>query len=487
MSLSEPEATAGPASALAVPPALEPGPDAPGPYPHFTVTALDHPLYSHYLIDPACRVIEPFSFALSEMVRGRPRQTVSDYIGAFRRCLDRWAGTCPTRVDRLLTNADEARLAVCELVRSNGCALRRSRLNDGSWTVHAAKTQAPGSDRRAAGAAGSSRASAQQIYLALLTLKHCYDALMAWGRWPHANPMLVDDVAIHRRMAETMPAPPWASPFARYAGLQFVVVGMHEHPVDLSLTVYTPTILEAARAWPAGLAEVTWLLANCGCRISEALALTLADWAKYDFGGEIDAPNKGSRGERCKVLFLTQAAEARLIAYLEGPRAEASGMTLRAARRLVRRHGVQALADTPLFLSPHGTAISYAVYHRHYFRTALDALGLASVTPHRLRHEHALRALLTIIRTARDPADESRMVEEYAQVLGWKSGARMFHYYAPQIRFYRSRAAVDMQDAAGAAPDGQVIAILPRPTPHDPHLEAFYAGFERCAPAPGDT
>lgn len=433
----------------------------------FQVLELEHPIYSRYVIDPAGVFKEALSLGLSEMIRGRARGTGRDYITALRLTLDVWAAAEPELVDDLFTDTASARKAVMRMLRANGCTFRRGHLPDGSLSVVLL-------DRDGTPA----RRGHQRLMLALLTLKHVYVALQTLGRWPHDNPLLVDR---HRQFAQlmaAMPTPLGGHP-RRYAGSQFIVAGTPSHYPIGDCTLYAPHILAAAEAWPPGIAAATRLLVACACRASEVWALTLGDWAVHDFGNRLACPDKGSAEQRVKTLFLRERDHTDLQAWVDGGRADATGLTLAAARRRARQHGAESLADAPLFLGPRGRSITAGTYRDWYFRPAMTRLGLNHVvTPHRPRHEKAFRALTRIHEIATSHEQAAQLVQDFADLMGWRSGPQMADYYAPQVKMQTRQslfALLDDDDPESAPPALRDPLVSPST---DPLLTAFYGALE---------
>lgn len=436
--------------------------------PKFRVLELPHPVYSRYVIDPNGVFKEQLSFGLSEIVRGLTRDTGRDYITALRSTLDVWAGAQPDLVDDLFTDTAGARQAILAMLRANNCTFKRSRQPNGSLSV-----QLLDADNAPA------RRGHQRIVLALLTLKHVFTALHALGRWPHENPLLVDQHRMFAQLMATLPAAPGARR-KTYAGSQFVVAGRQNHCRSSDCTLYAPQILAAAETWPEGVAAATRLLVSIAARISEVWALSLADWAVHGFGKMLACPDKGSRSERVKKLHLSERDRAALAAYVDGPRAAVTGLTLAEARRRARRDGPEALAGEALFLGARGRPITADTYRDYYFRPAMVDRGLGDVvTPHRPRHEKAFRALTRFHEIATSPQHEAQLIEDFAEMMGWRSGAEMAHYYAPQARFLKGQSMAERLFAA----ESEANAAPPQDRPlaesaDDRLLTAFREGVQ---------
>ncbi len=429
--------------------------------------------YSHLLMDPAGRVHDPLSLALSLVAHqhGRCADSQRQYFAAFTAVFGPLAKADPDWLDVLMRDVGGARSAVLAALRLHGFRVRISRYADGSYTVEPPLSVVGASPPRNF----ASVAGVKRVTLALVLLRNCFDALALAGRWPHANPMRVDNHLLLSRLLGSSPAPPWASPFARYAGNQFNLTGRAVHYPDLDATAYTPIVLEQAKAWPAPIALATRIAAATGARISEILALTLEDWVVRGAERELQSINKGSRGVRTKMLIIPQALADDLATYVDTVRGETSHIGMRQVRRWAQPGKDLTQINSPAISEPllqghRGQAITPRAYRDTWFRPAMTALGLNRVTPHRLRHEHCLRALLFVRRQSATPEIEAARIEEFAQLQGWRSGAAMAHYYAPQFRALAQRELADSLYAADTSADAAIAASAqwPAPAHHNP-------------------
>lgn len=410
------------------------------------------------LVDRNGQANETFSIALSDFARdsARTAETLRQYESAFVWFFEPVVAAHPNLFELLLSDVSAARRTVAAALALQGFEIKSSRYADGSFEARPRRTpparcfDKPRLIRDSADLAkDGGSAAAQNIKrckIALLVLKGCFDLLIVRGRWLEQNPLKVDRHEQLVRLINSTPAPSWSSPFARYAGNMFNLRGHEtEHYASRDTTFYKPTILKLARGFPPGVELVTRVAAEVGARICEPMSLNLIDWVRCGAGREILCPNKGSRGLRSKILILPQALANDLATYIDDDRSRFSQTTMRLVRRLARPGArisplhAELLAE-PLFLSPRGLRITPDHYRGHYFRPALKSAGLGEITPHRLRHEHALRSLLAIRRMSFTPEVEAARIAEYAMLQGWKSGPSMVHYYAPQFRQMTQRA-----------------------------------------------
>ncbi|SNS89882.1 hypothetical protein SAMN06295912_12252 [Sphingomonas laterariae] len=445
------------------------------PGPRFQILTLSVPRYSRYVLDPAGACVRPLSVGLSALEGQLEPRTIDAYARALEWALTGWAGAQPRRVARLFHDVAQARAAVAAMLHALGGQLKPSRYGDGSYHVTGAPSPVALADRSHRSGAQPHR-QARRIELALIALGHVYDQLILREIWRFPNPMRVDNAAaLVRREAQASVRR--GDAYLGYAGRQFVVLMPPPARPPRDWDFLAPRIVEAARAWPAGLAAATALTAACGNRIFEALALTLGDWSAFDFGNRIAASNKGSHGARTKILYLPARAREALVAYVETARRAQTGVSLAQARRLAADGRHDVLATMPLFLNAKGTAISYSLFADHYFRPTMRAIGLPGVTTHRLRREHALRALLKIRGLARDKAHEAAMIAIYAEMMGWRTGAAMVDHYAPQLREHDHQALAGLLYAVDpAGRDGAPPSTVPPPPADDPRIAQFLAG-----------
>lgn len=337
--------------------------------------------------------------------------TARKYIRALIRLLDVGCAT-PANVTDLFASLPRARRALSQMLRTAGCRLTHS------LPAKAVLVEPP-------------RPLVRTIDLAFTALTHIYDHLHDFGELAFDNPIRCETPI------EPVPGLPRFWRPARH-----FVLGNREKSLPLvDNPICSTQILRAGAAWPAGILAATRLTADAGDRISETLDLAITDWAASGFGNWLACPNKGSGGQRTKRIYLDEAQQAWLRDYVDGPRRKAGQPGFDALKKLAQRNPEHPALRAPLFLNKSGKRIKYSLYNDYYFRPTMQRAGIAA-TPHWLRHEHAINALLTIDTIARDPAHKADLIETYATLQGWKSGAQMVDYYTAWLKDSAQRALV---------------------------------------------
>jgi integrase len=188
--------------------------------------------------------------------------------------------------------------------------------------------------------------------------------------------------------------------------------------------------------WARVLAD---LLFETGCRLGEACALTIGDWAKYSFRGEIDAPSKGSGGKRVKTLVLGRSALERLRLYVDGPRCQLSGHKLPDLQAMAARD-LRLVADMPLLLNLAGAAPNSTVFRDDYWTPAARRLGLLD-TPHYARHWFVTNAVAQIEAECGDGLLMDRELDLLCHYMHWRNGEMLYAYGGVRAILARHRAA----------------------------------------------
>lgn len=142
------------------------------------------------------------------------------------------------------------------------------------------------------------------------------------------------------------------------AGLRVIVT--NQRPRKQRLTPEQTRSLLAAM--PAEHADLAYLLAATGLRISEALSLVWDDFSRDDQGPTLTV-RKSKTEAGLRTISLSAETDKRL---------------------LKRRMANGALG--PIFASARGTAIDANNFRREVFRPAAKAAGVPWATPHTLRH-----------------------------------------------------------------------------------------------------
>ena len=273
----------------------------------------------------------------------------------------------------------------------------------------------------------------------LAALRSFYTVLHLHGLYPHANPMEAEG-ARRALEAETrtvaaafrhehgrgrMPAGsgvdiPLSVSERRTAGAYFRLRGERWLPTVLDDPALMNDVLAAGERWGWSLRETALVrvLFDTGPRISEACALTLADWRPGGFLREVHACNKGSLGRRTKRLILADRTVKVLRRYVNEERQQLDphGRTL---ADFVRTDAA-GLADDPLFLTAAGTALDPDHFRRDFWTPALREAGIA-LRCHQVRHWFVTQALSAIHAGAQSEAQLLRDREAFRELMAWKS------------------------------------------------------------------
>jgi integrase len=183
-------------------------------------------------------------------------------------------------------------------------------------------------------------------------------------------------------------------------------------------------VYAAGKSYGWGLRElcIARMLFESGARISEICSLTAADWAHSRLGASFDAQNKGSHGERTKLLLVSQPTVKLLHKYFDGDAdrraCDRTRLTVRDLLTLIDR-GSAKLGDIGLFLTTRGTMLRARLFREYYWTPALRAVGL-DVDPHQGRHWFVTNALRNIEASAAGETDLRRRKEELIHYMAWK-------------------------------------------------------------------
>jgi site-specific recombinase XerD len=131
------------------------------------------------------------------------------------------------------------------------------------------------------------------------------------------------------------------------------------------LTLFARVLRGGRKLKHWGLREecVTRILFESGCRVSEAVGLTLGDWVAWGMTREATAFSKGSHGRRIKFLRFSNETAKLLRRYFDGERRylDPQGYSLEEYLREAKA-GQRDLYTIPLFLSRQRTMLSAKTY-----------------------------------------------------------------------------------------------------------------------------
>ena len=284
----------------------------------------------------------------------------------------------------------------------------------------------------------------------LVALKRLYGVLIAKRLYAYENPLvhpeaadLVAELRGNYRRAifaiegrAPMPAVSGVDPPSgvRLSENYFRCIQARWMPQSIDDPDFPRAVYAAGKLHGWGLREfcVVRTLFESGARISEVLTLMAQDWSVSHFMNRFRAQNKGSHGVRVKQLVVSQLTAKLCRRYFDDPhagrRAHAPDrLTLHDLTKLLES-GSEQLAETPLYLTNRGTAMSAKLFRDYYWAPALHSAGI-DADPHQTRHWFVTNALRTIERAAKSEAELRRKKEELIQYMAWRSGDRTLQAY----------------------------------------------------------
>ena len=166
---------------------------------------------------------------------------------------------------------------------------------------------------------------------------------------------------------------------------------------------------------------VTRILFESGCRVSEAVGLTLGDWVARGMTQEATAFSKGSHGRRVKFLRFSSETAKLLRRYFDGERRclDPQGYTLEKYLQEAKQ-GQGDLYTIPLFLSRQRTVLSAKTYREHSWNPACQAAQI-DADVHQARHWHVTQAVRYIYETSQAEGEVHRRLQELVEYMKWRS------------------------------------------------------------------
>jgi integrase len=289
------------------------------------------------------------------------------------------------------------------------------------------------------------------VRLLLASLKKLYDVLGDRGFYSFPNPMVHEDAArtiaaFHRGRREAMRNASGRLPMPAVSGVDdppsgirlsqnyFRLVNTEWLPRSIDDPGFPSHVYAAGREYGWSLREMcaARTLFESGARISEVFDLTAADWSISHFMNRFTARNKGSCGQRVKMLVVSQVTAKLYRRYFNdkdcGRLANDRDGIATADLNSLLRSNPKALEEVRIFLTARGTSMSSALFRDHYWKPALRAAGI-DADPHIARHWFVTNALRTIETTASDESDLNRRKQELIQYMSWRSGERTMKAY----------------------------------------------------------
>ena len=282
----------------------------------------------------------------------------------------------------------------------------------------------------------------------LSALKLFYQIMRAQDRYRHANPLVdgpstvLADVRNRIASADSLPQMPEASGVVRprkrrLSDSYFKLVGESWVPQVIDDLDFPARIMSGGQraGWRLQGECITRILFESGCRVSEAVGLSLYDWATRNLLQEAQAFNKGSHGRRVKFIRFS-AGTAKLLRrcfdterrQLDHNRYGLDDYVIRA-----KEHGLD-LNHVPLFLSRSGAQLTPKAFREGYWNPACQLAGIEADV-HQTRHWYVTQAIRGIYESARSESEINRRLRELIEYMGWKSGWETLqayqHYFDP--------------------------------------------------------
>lgn len=207
------------------------------------------------------------------------------------------------------------------------------------------------------------------------------------------------------------------------------------------------------------------ILFESGCRISEAVGLTLADWMARGMLQEANAFNKGSHGVRTKFLRFSNDTAKLLRRYFdeERRRYDPNRRTLADYVQSAKCQQIDTNA-VPLFLSTRGTSLSDKTFRENFWNPACMAANI-DVDIHQARHWYITAAVRQIYETAQTEAEVKRRLRELIEYVKWKQGWQTIEAYE---HYFDAARHADIQDVIHKKMDETLRQNLEKPLQSKP-------------------
>jgi len=213
---------------------------------------------------------------------------------------------------------------------------------------------------------------------------------------------------------------------------------------------------------------VSRILFESGCRVSEAVGLTLGDWIARGMLQEANAFSKGSHGARIKFLRFSNDTAKLLRRYVDEERRQydLDGHTLADYVRLAKCHQVDT-NTVPLFLSTRGTPLSTKTFRENFWNPACMAASI-EVDIHQTRHWYITMTVRQIYETARTEVEVKRRLRELIEYIKWKQGWQTMEAYE---HYFDATRHADIQDAIYQKMDETLRQSLEKRTGNKPQTQ----------------
>jgi integrase len=186
------------------------------------------------------------------------------------------------------------------------------------------------------------------------------------------------------------------------------------------------------------------ILFESGCRVSEAVGLTLGDWMARGMLQEANAFSKGSHGTRVKFLRFSNDTAKLLRRYFDEERRRYDRDRRMLADYVQLAKSPQVDTNTvPLFLSTRGTLLSTKTFRENFWNPACTAAGI-DVDVHQSRHWYVTAIVRQIYETAQTEGEVKRRLRELIEYIKWKQGWQTMEAYE---HYFDATRHAEIQDA----------------------------------------
>jgi integrase len=283
----------------------------------------------------------------------------------------------------------------------------------------------------------------------LSALKLFYRVMRAQDRYRYANALVDGPSAVLAEVqdriagADFLPRMPEVSGVVyprkqRLSDSYFKLVGETWIPQVIDDPEFPARVLSGGQSVGWHLQEhcIARILFESGCRVSEAVGLSLRDWAARGLLQEAQAFNKGSHGRRVKFIRFS-ASTAKLLRRCfdtERRQFDRNHHVLDDYLQSAQEHGTN-LHQVPLFLCRRGTQLSPKAFREGCWNPACRAAGIEADV-HQARHWYVTQAIRSIYTGPQSDSEINRRLRELIEYMGWKSGWETLqayqHYFDPQ-------------------------------------------------------
>jgi integrase len=308
----------------------------------------------------------------------------------------------------------------------------------------------------------------------LSALKLFYQIMRAQDRYEWANPLVDGPAAILTQVEDWLleEALPLRMPHIsgvvlprkrRLSDSYFKIVGESWVPQVIDDPELPGRVQSGGKlvGWRLREQCIARILFESGCRVSEVVGLSLADWVGRGLLQEAQAFTKGSHGRRVKFIRFSASTAKLLRRYFDTERRQFDREHYVLDDYLREAHGNRRdLYEVPLFLSRSGTQVTTKAFREGCWNPACRAAGI-DADVHQARHWYVTQAIRGIYETSRSEADINRRLRELIEYMGWKSGWETLQAYE---HYFNSQRHSEIQDQLHRKMDSTLNAALAAPS-----------------------